>query len=147
MARSLRDLPIKSKLMLVILLTSSFALFLMGTALIIYERVTFRRALAVNIGVLAQIVGSNSTAALAFDDPKNAREILAALAAEHQITAAAIYDQRRRIFASFPDTLPLAEFPQQPGPDGHKFDQAHLVMFQPISTDARERGDRPRPHT
>ena len=55
MARSLRDLPIKSKLMLVILLTSSFALFLMGTALIIYERVTFRRALAVNIGVLAQI--------------------------------------------------------------------------------------------
>ena len=132
MARSLRDLPIKSKLMLVILLTSSFALFLMGTALIIYERVTFRRALAVNIGVLAQIVGSNSTAALAFDDPKNAREILAALAAEHQITAAAIYDQRRRIFASFPDTLPLAEFPQQPGPDGHKFDQAHLVMFQPI---------------
>jgi len=132
MARSLRDLPIKSKLMLVILLTSSFALFLMGTALIIYERVTFRRALAVNIGVLAQIVGSNSTAALAFDDPKNAREILAALAAEDQITAAAIYDQKRQIFASFPDTLPLAQFPQQPGPDGHKFDQAHLVMFQPI---------------
>ena len=140
MARSLRDLPIKSKLMLVILLTSSFALFLMGTALIIYERVTFRRALAVNIGVLAQIVGSNSTAALAFDDPKNAREILAALAAEHQITAAAIYDQRRRIFASFPDTLPLAEFPQQPGPDGHKFDQAHLVMFQPISQNGTRLG-------
>ena len=48
MAVSLRDLPIKRKLMLVILLTSSFALFLMGTALIVYERVTFRRALAVH---------------------------------------------------------------------------------------------------
>src|ERR1700720_4518432 len=132
MAVSLRDLPIKRKLMLVILLTSSFALFLMGTALIIYERVTFRRALAVNIGVLAQIVGSNSTAALAFDDPKNAREILAALAAEHQITAAAIYDQKGRIFASFPENISLDQFPKQPGPDGHKFDQAQLVMFQPI---------------
>jgi PAS domain S-box-containing protein len=132
MAVSLRDLPIKRKLMLVILLTSSFALFLMGTALIIYERVTFRRALAVNIGVLAQIVGSNSTAALAFDDPKNAREILAALAAEHQITAAAIYDQKGQIFASFPENIPLEQFPKQPEFDGHKFDQAHLVMFQPI---------------
>jgi PAS domain S-box-containing protein len=132
MAVPLRDLPIKSKLMLVILLTSSFALFLMGTALIIYERVTFRRALAVNIGVLAQIVGSNSTAALAFDDPKSAREILAALAAEHQITAAAIYDQKGQIFARFPEAVSVAQFPKQAGPDGHKFDRAHLVMFQPI---------------
>ncbi len=140
MAVSLRDLPIKRKLMLVILLTSSFALFLMGTALIIYERVTFRRALAVNIGVLAQIVGSNSTAALAFDDPKNAREILAALAAEHQITAAAIYDQKGRIFASFPERVPLGQFPEQPGVDGHRFDRAHLVMFQPISQNGARLG-------
>ena len=132
MAVPLRDLPIKSKLMMVILLTSSFALFLMGTALIVYERVTFRRALAVNIGVLGQIVGSNSTAALAFDDPKNAREILAALAAEHQITAAAIYDQKGQIFASFPEALPVGQFPEHPGPDGHKFDRTHLIMFQPI---------------
>src|SRR6266550_1915909 len=90
------------------------------------------RPLAVNIGVLAQIVGSNSTAALAFDDPKNAREILAALAAEHQITAAAIYDQKGQIFASFPEALPVGQFPEHPGPDGHKFDRTHLIMFQPI---------------
>jgi PAS domain S-box-containing protein len=140
MAVSLRDLPIKSKLMLVILLTSSFALFLMGTALIVYERVTFRRALAVNIGVLGQIIGSNSTAALAFDDPKSAGEILAALAAEHQITAAAIYDQKGKIFASFPEALPRAEFPKQAGADGYKFDRAHLVMFQPILQDRSRLG-------
>ncbi len=132
MALSLRDLPIKRKLMLVILLTSSFALLLMGSAVITYELVTFRRALAVNIGVLAQIIGSNSTAAVAFDDPKSAREILAALSAEHQITAAAIYDKSGRLFASFPEEVPASEFPKQPGPDGHRFDRAHLVMFQPI---------------
>jgi PAS domain S-box-containing protein len=116
----------------VILLTVSFAFLLMGSALVIYERVTFRHALAVNMNVLAQIIGSNSTAALAFDDAKNAREILAALLAENQIRAAAIYDRNGHVFASFPENLPLEQFPRKPGPDGHKFDRAHLVMFQPI---------------
>ncbi|HEY2615098.1 MAG TPA: CHASE sensor domain-containing protein, partial [Chthoniobacterales bacterium] len=129
----LRDTPIKRKLMLVILLTSSFALFLMGSALITYELVTFRRSLAVNMGVLAQIVGSNSTAALAFQDPKNAEEILGALSAEHQITAAAIYDQDGKIFARFPMTASPADFPARPGPRGYAFEKLHLVMYEPIS--------------
>src|SRR2546428_11994577 len=118
--------------MSVILRTSGFAILLMGRALITYELVPFRRALALNIGVLAQIIGSNSTAALAFDDPKNASEILAALSAEGQVTAGAIYDRNGRIFASFPQGVSLSQFPSRPGPDGQKFDHSHLVMFQPI---------------
>ena len=58
MAFSLRNIPIKRKLMLVILLTSGFAILLMGSALITYELVTFRSALTNNIEVLAQIIGS-----------------------------------------------------------------------------------------
>ena len=119
----LRDLPIKRKLILVILLTSTFALWLMGTALITYEFVTFRRSLAVNMSVLARIIGSNSTAALAFDDAPGAHEILAALAAEHQVTAAAVYDQNGKLFARFPETLPDTGVPERPGPDGDKFDR------------------------
>jgi signal transduction histidine kinase/ActR/RegA family two-component response regulator len=129
---SLRDLPIKRKLMVVILLTSSFALLLMGSALVVYERITFRHALAVNMNVLAQIIGSNTTAALAFDDAKNAREILGGLFAENQIKSAAIYGRNGRIFASFPDSVPLDLFPAKPGPDGHKFERRELVMFEPI---------------
>ena len=132
MAFSLRNVPIKRKLMLVILLTSGFAILLMGTALIFYEVGTFRRALTGNIEVLAQIIGSNSTAALAFDDRENANEILRALAAENQITAAAIYDRNGRLFASFPQNLGPNQLPPTPGADGHRFDQSHLVMVQPI---------------
>ena len=102
MAVFLRDTPIQRKLMLVIMVTSSFALLLMGSAVITYEFVTFRRTLAVNMGVLAQLVASNSTAALAFQDPKSAQEVLCALSAERQITAAAIYDQKGNLFARFP---------------------------------------------
>jgi PAS domain S-box-containing protein len=136
----LRDTPIQRKLTLVILLTSSFALLLMGMALITYELVTFRRSLAVNIGVLAEIIASNSTAALAFEDPKNAQEILSALAAEKQITAAAIYDARGGLFASFPESRPRGEFPAAPGNLGYTFERAHLIMYQPIEQEGARLG-------
>jgi PAS domain S-box-containing protein len=136
----LRDLPIKRKLMLVILLTSSFALLLMGSALITYELVTFRRTLAADMGVLANIVGSNSTAALAFQDRKNAQEILAALSAEAQITAAAIYDETGTIFARFPADIPLQDLPAKPEADGHRFTPQHLLLFRPITLEGARLG-------
>jgi signal transduction histidine kinase/ActR/RegA family two-component response regulator len=132
MTFSLRNIPIKRKLMLVILLTSGFAILVMGSALIGYELGTFRRSLTGNIEVLAQIIGSNSTAALAFDDRENANEILRALAAENQITAAAIYDRNGQLFARFPEAIPATQLPPSPGPDGHRFERSRLVMVQPI---------------
>lgn len=132
MAFSLRDTPIKRKLTLAILLTSSFALVLMGAFLITYELTTFRRSLVANMTVLAQIIGSNSTAALAFQDQKAAQEVLAALAAERQITAAAIFDEQGKLFASFPPRMLRSDFPARPLSDGHAFDKSNLVMFQPI---------------
>jgi signal transduction histidine kinase len=133
MAISLRNTPIKRKLTLFMLLTTSFALIFMGSALITYEVVTFRRTLAANMNVLAQIVGSNTTAALAFEDRRNAKEILSALSAEHQITAAAIYDDAGKIFAKFPNTDAAATIPTAPGRDGYVFNGANLDMFQSIS--------------
>lgn len=131
----LRDTPIKRKLVLVILLASGFALFLMGGALIAYEVVTFRRSLAANMSVLAEIVGSNSTASLAFSDSRTAKEILSALSAEHQLTAAAIYDKDNQLFAHFPAEAIPARFPARPSGDGHRFRTSHLEMFQPITLD------------
>ena len=132
MAIFLRDTPIKRKLMVVILLTSGFALLLMGSALITYEFITFRRSLELNIRVLGEIIGSNSTAALAFQDAKSAQEILSALSVEHQVTAAAIYNSKGEIFARFPTNAPLDKFPKSPGADGHRFERARLEMFRPI---------------
>ena len=129
---SLRDLPIRRKLMVVVLLTSTAAVLLMASVLIVYERITFRHELAANMNVLAQIIGSNSTAALAFDDRKGAEEILSALLAEKNVRAAAIYDRTGHIFARFPETRALSDFPAIPRP-GHRFERRQLLMSQPIS--------------
>ena len=52
------------------------------------------------IRTAAQEVGTNSVAALAFDDRKSAREVLTALDAEESVIGACLYDTEGRPFAS-----------------------------------------------
>jgi two-component system CheB/CheR fusion protein len=140
MAGFLRDTPIKRKLMLVILLTTGFALLLTASALTTYETVTFRHSLAVDMGVLARIIGSNSTRVLASQDRRTAQQILAALAAERRVTKAAIYDREGNIFARFPTNLPISHFPIKIGAEGYRFQPANLTLFQPIRQDQTRLG-------
>ena len=80
--RRFRDLSIKRKLMLIILLTSCLALLVACVAFILHARVTYRIALSNDRATLAEIIAANSTAALAFDDPIAAEEMLATLQAK-----------------------------------------------------------------
>ncbi len=137
---TLRDVPIKRKLMMVILMTTTFALLLMGGAIVAYEILTFRSTLAASTGVLAQIVGANSTGALAFDNPEDAGQVLRALGAERQITHAGIYDRDGKLFARFPASAPAEEFPPSPRADGHVYFDEHLAVFQPIAESGKRLG-------
>ncbi len=89
--RTFRDVSIKRKLTLIIMLTSSVALLLAGTAFGTYELIMFRRAMTSHLLTLAEIIGANNTAALAFNDQSAARETLTALSAEPHIVSATIY--------------------------------------------------------
>jgi len=85
-----RDLSIRRKLTLIIMLTSSVALLLACAAFVSYDLYTFRRAKVHDLTTLAEIIGSNSTAALTFGDSNSAKEILGALSANQHIAAADI---------------------------------------------------------
>lgn len=126
----LRDAPIKHKLMVVLLLTTSLALLLMAGAVVTYEIITFRSAVTTNTEVLAEVVGSISTSSLAFQNQEDANEILRVLSAEPQVKAAAIYDEKGAVFARFPSLKTAV--PDSPGPDGSSFRPGHLITFQPI---------------
>lgn len=129
---SLRDVPIKRKLMLVIMLTTAFALLLMAGTVVTYEYVTFRKSMTVSTGVLAEVVASMSTSSLAFNNEEDAEEVLAVLAAERQITTAGLYDNNGRLFASFTHGAKAHIPPATVGPDGSSFQEAALVMVQPV---------------
>jgi two-component system, sensor histidine kinase and response regulator len=96
-----KKLPIKTKLVLIILCTNLFALILEGAGFIVYERVRIQQDLEHDIASLARVVADRSSAALVFNDNTVALETLAALKIKPVITAACIYDTQGNIFARY----------------------------------------------
>src|SRR5580700_284102 len=128
-----RNMRIRRKLMVIILVTCVTALLLMSGTFFAYEYVTLRRATVRQLTTLGEITAANSTAALAFENQKDANEILAALAAERHVVAACLYDRNGRLFARYPESLPDASLPPGPGADGYRFARSYLEGFQPVT--------------
>lgn len=128
----LRDVPIRRKLILVILITTGFVVLVTRTSFVVYELMNYRRTLVYQLQVIARIVANNSTAALAFNAPEDADEILGALRAERYITLAALYDQHGVIFSRYPEAVADAALPESPG-KGFGFEGGRLRGFQPVA--------------
>jgi PAS domain S-box len=124
-----RDLPIKRKLVGIIVLTSLAVLGLASIALLTYELYSYRDTTRRHLTTVAEIIAANSTAVLIYDDEKLAAEILSGLRAERVVTAAALFDKNGRRYVSFPDE---AEIPEEPGPDGLEFGWLEVTVFQPV---------------
>ncbi len=129
----MRNIPIRRKLMLIILGTAMAVMLMMRGAFFTYELVTFRHATARQVSTMSELLAATSTAALAFEDQDDAREILDALRAERHVVAAALYDRNGRLFARYPNELDPAALPAAPGPDGTRFVDSYLVNFQPVT--------------
>src|SRR5436309_11229069 len=127
-----KNQPIRRQLMTVILLTSGAVVLLTCAAFVAYEWVAFRRDLVGNLTTLAQITADNTTAALAFENERDAEEVLSALRIERNVVAACLYDKDGKLFARYPANEAAATFPTAPEEDGHRFTQAHLILFQPV---------------
>ena len=124
------DLSIRAKLRGVVALTAVAALFLSGLAIVVHDTVAFRRQKLDDLTTQARILGSISSAALSFDDPKAAQEYLATLAARPDIREAVLYDAKGRPFAAYG-----LESPAQPPPaeaQGYRFAGDDLLLFQEI---------------
>ncbi len=70
--------PIQRTLMMVILLTCGAVMLITSGAFFAYEYLTFRQLTLRNLEILGEAIAANSTAALAFDNPDDAREALSA---------------------------------------------------------------------
>jgi signal transduction histidine kinase len=131
-----QDIPIRRKLTLISLLTSGVALLLACAMLAGYEVVMFRRGMVRGLTTLAEIVGTNSTAALLFNDQQAAGETLAALMAEPRILSACIYAKDKRVFARYARSSGADGFcPSAPGAEGYFFGSGRLELSRPIAFD------------
>src|SRR6266704_5286742 len=115
----LKSTPIRRKLMTMILLTSGAVLLLTCASFFAYEFLPVRQATVRHLSTLGEIIAANSTAALAFENQQDAKEILAALKAERHITAASLYNKDGKLFSTYPANRPAEAFPAAPAKDGY----------------------------
>jgi signal transduction histidine kinase len=134
----IRHLPLRTKIIVVMMLTVTTALFLAGATLFLYEVSGSQTKLERDLATIAKIISANSVVAISFNDKKAAGETLAALRAEPHILAACIYGQNGQPFATFQREGYQANFPAAPGPDGSVHADGRLTYFGGID-DERER--------
>ncbi len=136
---AIRDWPIKRKLTAILLLISGLVLVLTSAAFVTYEVVTFRQTMQSQLATRSRILAANSTAALAFANEADAREILAALKYDPHMVAAALYDRNGRVLATYPAAATADLVPPAPQPDGYRFEHGYLVGFAPVAQGGNDR--------
>ncbi|HKU71210.1 MAG TPA: ATP-binding protein [Burkholderiales bacterium] len=123
---------IRYKLALIVLATTIAALVIAGIALVVYDLRAYRDAGFSDMSAQAEIIGRASAAALAFDDPKAANEYLQLLKAKPEFAAAAIYNSRGKLFASYSRRDLDVPLPALPESEGSRVDGGTLVLFKRI---------------
>ena len=135
-----KDMPIRRKLMRIIFLMSGLVLLVTCITFFIYEFHAFRKTTVEKLSAIGKIISANSTAALAFDSPDDAKEILAALKAEPNIVAAALYNKDGNLFSKYSFDKGTTIFPVGPGMEGYRFAHSHLEGFQPVMMETKQLG-------
>ncbi|HEY8240790.1 MAG TPA: CHASE sensor domain-containing protein, partial [Kiritimatiellia bacterium] len=137
----LSDLPVRWKIVVVVLLVTVAVLFTLGVGFSSYTKTILRKSLLAESGILAEVIGENSTAAVQFRSDKDATSVLEALHAEPSIVLACTFDadgnllgQYARQGAEFAVPPPLPE-----GKDEY-FKEDYLHVFRPIQLDGRRIG-------
>ncbi len=126
--------------MAIILLTSGAVVLLTCGSFFICELLTFRQNMVRQASTVGKIIADNSTAALAFQNTDDAKEVLNTLKAEPHIVAAGLYTKDGQLFSKYPAGLSDTAFPAAPAEDGYRFEDSHLDGFQPVVQDNKRIG-------
>ena len=96
-----RALSIRTRLILIQLMTASIVLVFCSMVLIVNGKRLFRESLLQRTASMAQLLASGCEAPLMFMDARTAEENLSALAAEEQAVNAWVYDEAGKVFAAY----------------------------------------------
>jgi PAS domain S-box-containing protein len=135
MLRFFRDVPIRRKLIVLLLLASVSGVVLTGLGLAGYAWTSRRAAMESDLALVSSIIASNATAALAFHDAVTANEILSAIQAKPDLETGCLYlgelGAAPRLFARY--SITEVDCPTQPGAAGVRFEGGALVSVQPVA--------------
>ncbi|MBF8258253.1 MAG: sensor histidine kinase response regulator, PAS and PAS [Actinobacteria bacterium] len=119
MTGAFRDAPLKRKLMTIVMAASGAVVIVASLAFAITEALSYRMTLRQEISALGQILGTNTAAAVTFNDPKAAAETLSALRAQPYIVATYLLTNDGEVFAKY---TAGGAGPDPPGPEKEEGD-------------------------
>ncbi|HEV2420013.1 MAG TPA: response regulator [Terriglobia bacterium] len=138
---SFRNISIKGKLQVIILLTSCAALLVACIALFLNVNHLLHARMKDDVSILAKVIASNSTASLSFNDAGAATEVLASLRALPHIVAACVYRSDGKVFATYSRGGPRASFQPPPARSSEvTFTSHNIILFAPIILDNQKIG-------
>ena len=124
---------LRSKVMMVVLMTTCLALLLSASALLIYELRAYRMSRLNDLQTQADIIARATAPALSFKDVKAASENLHMLQLRPQITAAAVYQNNGSLFANYlQPNVDQEALPSSATRSGHIITGNRLELFHPI---------------
>jgi signal transduction histidine kinase/ActR/RegA family two-component response regulator len=136
------DLSIKNKLMVILMTTSGVVLLLACLGFAITEYIDRKKILRDELSGIANIIVANSIAPLVFKDLATGKEVMDALKGNTRITAAAIYDDKNRVFAHYLQAgKPATWIPENSKIQGDYSDDDQLNIFRPIYFQNKKIGD------
>jgi signal transduction histidine kinase/CheY-like chemotaxis protein len=132
---------LRRKVTWVVLSTTLAALVLSGSALLVYELLSFRAGWVQDLSTQADLIARSSAPALVFDDAKVANDNLAPLRLRPQIEAAAVYRADGRLFAQYAATPEAArQVPPRARLPGPRFTGDHLELFHAVEEGGEQLG-------
>jgi signal transduction histidine kinase/CheY-like chemotaxis protein len=127
-----RDMPLKRKMGLAMLLTIAVALLTLCVAILGYEFVQTRRQMVAVLDGAAEMIAMNSAAALTFGDAQAATETLLSIRTQNNVVVAALYSSKGDVVASYRRPGSPREPPAHPRSRGVYFDGDSCILFRPV---------------
>jgi len=139
--RPIRELSLRQRLLLLTMLTSGIGVLLGCLAFLAYDMHLAREHREEDLHSVADLIGTNSTAALAFDDAIGGGKLLEALGTRSHIRMGVLYRPDGSYFASYiRPNLNGKTLPPNRAPDGMVWSQNRLTYSSPIRLDSRALG-------
>ena len=128
---------IQRKLSTISLVSTGAALLLITAVFLAGEILAARTSSLQQLRILSEAIATNSSAALAFDNPEDGRAVLAAFRSDPHIVLAALYKENGQLFVSYPEPVSAGVIPRAPGPAGYHISGAALVGVAPVREGSR----------
>jgi signal transduction histidine kinase len=122
---------VAGKLMGVVLASTLAALVVAIGAMLVYDVRSYHRGWVSDVNTQAELLARMMAPALSFDDARVAKETIELMRLRPEVRAAAIYNARGRLFASYA-AAGEAQFPELPEADGTRVEGDDLLVFKRV---------------